>query len=120
MFLIVISVPCIFYRYETNTLSYDEFATLSISSEIQEDSNARDQIAMEHEVSKRSEESIKVPKFIMFYYSTTELKIETKELLLNFPNFLSAVGGNLGMFIGFSFLGFFSAFYDLMKLLFFN
>ena len=113
-------MPCIFYRYETHTLSYDEFATLSISSEIEGDSNGKDQITNEHKDSKRSKGSTYVPKFIMFYYSTTELKIETKELLLNFPNFLSAVGGNLGMFIGFSFLGFFSAFYDMMKLLFFN
>ena len=120
MFLIVISVPCIFYRYETHILSYDEFATLSISSEIEDDSKGQDQITVEHEDGERSEGSANVPKFIMFYYSTTELKIETKELLLNFPNFLSAVGGNLGMFIGFSFLGFFSAFYDMMKLLFFN
>ena len=113
-------MPCIFYRYETNTLSYDEFATLSINPEIEEDSIAQDQTTVKHEDSKRSKRSTNVPKFIMFYYSTTELKIETKELLLNFPNFLSAVGGNLGMFIGFSFLGFFSAFYDMMKLLFFN
>ena len=113
-------MPCIFYRYETNTLSYDEFATLSISPEIEEDSIAQDQTTVKHEDSKRSKKPTNVPKFIMFYYSTTELKIETKELLLNFPNFLSAVGGNLGMFIGFSFLGFFSAFYDLLKLLFFN
>ena len=113
-------MPCIFYRYETHTLSYDEFATLSISSEIEEDSNAQDQVTVEQVDGERSEGSTNVPKFIMFYYSTTELKIETKELLLNFPNFLSAVGGNLGMFIGFSFLGFFSAFYDMMKFLFFN
>ena len=113
-------MPCIFYKYETNTLSYDEFATLSISSEIEDNSNDRDKITIKHKDSERSEGSTNVPKFIMFYYSTTELKIETKELLLNFPNFLSAVGGNLGMFIGFSFLGFFSALYDMMKLLFFN
>ena len=113
-------MPCIFYRYETNTLSYDEFATLSINPEIEEDSIAQDQTTVKHEDSKRSKKPTNVPKFIMFYYSTTELKIETKELLLNFPNFLSAVGGNLGMFIGFSFLGFFSSFYDMMKLLFFN
>ena len=113
-------MPCIFYKYETNTLSYDEFATLSISSEIEGDSHGKDQITNEHKDSKRSKGSTSVPKFIMFYYSTTELKIQTKELLLNFPNFLSAVGGNLGMFIGFSFLGFFSAFYDMIKLLFCN
>ena len=113
-------MPCIFYRYETHTLSYDEFATLSIRSEIEEESNAQDQITVEQVDGERSEGSTNVPKFIMFYYSTTELKIQTKELLLNFPNFLSAVGGNLGMFIGFSFLGFFSAFYDMTKLLFFN
>ena len=113
-------MPCIFYRYETHTLSYDEFATLSISSEIEDNSNDRDKITIEHKDIERSEGSTNVPKFIMFYYSTTELKIETKELLLNFPNFLSAVGGNLGMFIGFSFLGFFSAFYDMIKLLFCN
>ena len=113
-------MPCIFYKYETNTLSYDEFATLAITSEIEENSKAQDKIILKHEDRERRKGSTNVPKFIMFYYSTTELKIETKELLLNFPNFLSAVGGNLGMFIGFSFLGFFSAFYDMMKLFLFN
>ena len=58
--------------------------------------------------------------FIYFYYSTTEVPVQTEEFILDSANFISAIGGNLGMFIGFSFLGFFSWFYDKIERIYKN
>ena len=54
-------------------------------------------------------------KEIDFYYSTTITKIISEDNILNFSNFVSAIGGNLGLFVGFSFLGFFSCLYNMIK-----
>ena len=54
-------------------------------------------------------------KEVLFYYLSTEIDVVTTDLLINFSNFVSAIGGNLGMFIGFSLLGAFSGFYDMSK-----
>ena len=48
-------------------------------------------------------------------YATTEVKVITQELLISFSNFISSIGGNLGMFIGFSCFGVFSWAFDLVK-----
>ena len=53
-------------------------------------------------------------RYINMYYSTTNVKISTTSKLLNLSSFISSVGGNLGLFVGFSFL---SAVTCLFKLL---
>ena len=53
-------------------------------------------------------------RYINIYYSTTNIKISTTSKLLNLSSFVSSVGGNLGLFVGFSFL---SAVTCLFKLL---
>ena len=53
-------------------------------------------------------------RYINMYYSTTNIKISTTSKLLNLSSFVSSVGGNLGLFVGFSFL---SAVTCLFKLL---
>ena len=87
-------MPCEFIKYSAETLAYDRSSSLSISPH-----------------TPIEEEYIG----IFFMYATTEIKVITEELLINFSNFVSSVGGNLGMFIGFSCFGVFSWTYDLIK-----
>ena len=47
-------------------------------------------------------------RIISMYFATTEVKVSTTSKLINIFNFISSVGGNLGLFLnfrGFSFLG---------------
>ena len=57
---------------------------------------------------------------ILFFYPTTDIRVESVEILVDFNSFISSVGGSLGLFLGFSFLGFLSLFYDCIKTLYRN
>ena len=45
------------------------------------------------------------PRLIMVYYTTADETTYTSELLIDLPTFISSIGGNLGLFLGFSFIG---------------
>jgi hypothetical protein len=45
------------------------------------------------------------------YYTTADVTTYTSDRMINFPTFISATGGNLGLFVGFSFLGIFFSFF---------
>ena len=51
-------------------------------------------------------------------YSTTEIKVVTEEFLISFSSFISSIGGNFGMLIGFSCFGVFSWAFDRVKRVF--
>ena len=51
---------------------------------------------------------------INVYYDTTDVKISTNSELIDLPTFISNVGGNLGLFVGFSVLGGMFFIYDLI------
>ena len=97
-------------------MSYDKFSEPSLGPRIEEKSNVLDQNRTKSKGCnggtrwKRDE-----IKTIYLYYSSTEIKVKRSELLVTFSSFVSAVGGNLGIFIGFSFLGFFTKFHDMIK-----
>ena len=55
------------------------------------------------------------PRHIFVYYSTTDETTITSELLIDLPSFISAIGGNLGLFLGFSFMGVVFSFYNMIK-----
>ena len=42
---------------------------------------------------------------ISIYYATTGVKVSTTSEVIDFPTFISNVGGNLGLFVEFSILG---------------
>ena len=44
-------------------------------------------------------------RYITMYYTTAHVAIFTSEELIDFSTFISATGGNLGLFLGISFLG---------------
>ena len=48
-----------------------------------------------------------VPKnmrYISVYYSTTDVKISATTTIITASTFISSIGGNLGLFLGFSFV----------------
>ena len=105
MFLkFMFSEPCRDVKYEARTLSYDRNTFVSINPDIEPPNS----VVKDREEAKNGTE-------ILFYYSTTSIQILTEDAVINFSNFVSAVGGNLGLFVGFSFLGFFSCFYKTSK-----
>ena len=87
-------MPCEHVKYSVESLAYDKSSSLSIGPHPAEDD---EYIGM------------------FFMYATTEVKVIKEELLISFSNFVSSIGGNLGMFIGFSCFGVFSWIFDHMK-----
>ena len=43
-------------------------------------------------------------RIVSMYFTTTDVKISTTSKLMNVFTFISSVGGNLGLFVGFSFI----------------
>ena len=58
------------------------------------------------------------PRAIFMYYSTTDIKVSTTSKLISLSSFISSIGGNLGLFVGFSFLSTFFFFYNFLERLF--
>ena len=58
------------------------------------------------------ENEIKNYRYLSLYYGTTDVKVSTTSELIDFSTFISNVGGNLGLFVGFSVLGGFFFIYD--------
>ena len=106
----IFSEPCEIVKYEAKTLSYDKYSSLSVvpQNQIMNSSNLEERIGKE----------LMDSKYVYFYYSTTEVPVLYEEFILDFCNFVSAIGGNLGMFIGFSFLGFLSWLFLMIEKLF--
>ena len=52
---------------------------------------------------------------IILFYTTTDLKVFTTSIKIDFNTFISNVGGSLGLFIGFSVLGGFLFVYDVIS-----
>merc|ERR1719414_1227180 len=44
---------------------------------------------------------------IFMYYSSTDITVSTTSKLISLSSFISSIGGNLGLFVGFSFLSVF-------------
>ena len=59
--------------------------------------------------------NISDPRHVFLYYSTTDETTMTSELMIDLPSFISAVGGNLGLFLGFSFMGVIFSFFNMLK-----
>ena len=53
-------------------------------------------------------------KTIKIYYSTTDVKVSEVIDIIDLATFVGSIGGNLGLFLGFSFLGLFNAVWDFL------
>ena len=54
-------------------------------------------------------------RYITMYYTTADIATFTSDKLVNFSAFVSGIGGNLGLFLGLSFLGMLFWFYEWME-----
>ena len=54
-------------------------------------------------------------RYITMYYTSSDVTTLTEDKLIDFSGFVSAIGGNLGLFLGFSFLGMFSSLYEYIE-----
>ena len=73
-------------------------------------------IAIKDESTTTRNES-KSSRAVLLYYSTTDIKVSTTSMLISLSSFISSIGGNLGLFVGFSFLSVFLLIYKyLMKI----
>ena len=114
-FYIAFTESCTINSYEAQFISYDKsdmVRSISVLKNIK--TKTSEKIPM-NAVSKPVETSA-----IFFFYSTTDIRVESVEILVDFNSFISSVGGSLGLFLGFSFLGFLSLFYDCIKTLYRN
>ena len=61
------------------------------------------------------ENSTAFTRYITMYYTTADIATFTSDKLINFSAFVSGIGGNLGLFLGLSFLGMLFWFYEWME-----
>ena len=96
--------------YEGNS---DSVTTPTLQSGETSETSMRGQ---EERSSKNMNESTKVgysqQRSIYLYYTTADETTLSSEVLIDFPGFISAIGGNLGLFLGFSFMGMIFELYD--------
>ena len=76
-------------EYKVGTKAYDHLSYVHTNK-------------MFNETQKHEEEDV---RDIAIYYSTTGFRITKTSLLIDLPTFISNIGGNLGLFLGFSCLG---------------
>ena len=53
--------------------------------------------------------------WMYYYYETMETEINTESLIVDMSNLIGAIGGNMGLFLGFSFLSIFVFTLDLIQ-----
>ena len=53
--------------------------------------------------------------WLYLYYDSLETEVKTESLIMDFPNLVAAIGGNLGLFLGFSCLSIFIVTIDFIK-----
>ena len=59
-------------------------------------------------------------RFFYVYFTSADETTYNSDRLVDFANFISSVGGNLGLFLGFSFLGLLFTFYEKAEVLYRN
>ena len=69
-------------------------------------------INIEEESKVKAESRKETPRAVFLYYSTTDIKVTTTSKLITLSSFISSIGGNLGLFIGFSFIRMFFVVYE--------
>ena len=98
--------PCQSSTYEVGQQTYDRLSYVNIPYY---QTNITD--AMENDVNA-AELNSPSKRFLNMYYATTNVKVSTTSLKIDVSTFISNVGGNLGLFVGFSVLGSLFFIYD--------
>ena len=86
-------VPCQFTTYNTETISYDRNSKITHNT-----------IETSIQIANMNIEPKENGTVIIFTYPTMDTVVTQNVKILDASSFISSVGGNLGLFIGFSFL----------------
>ena len=105
---VIVNVTEVESNETSNVLSEDEETETEESEYGESESESDEDGDTDHEETEDEYLSIHL------YYSSTDVKVSTTSLKIDFNTFVSNVGGGLGLFIGFSFLGGFLYIYDVI------
>ena len=111
----LISEPCSTHNYEGTALSYKKDPYDAWFGDLFQDSSDSSDVG-DYKESAEGSGDIPMPttakptdpyatQEFKVYFSATHQTMYSSSRLLDFPSFVSSVGGNLGLFLGFSFLG---------------
>ena len=105
----IILEPCQFTSYKTETISYDRSSRM-----------AREVLEKWFKIANMTFDTMVNRTIVFFNYHSMDVEVSQKVQILDASSFISAVGGNLGLFIGFSFLDTFFAAYKWFRTRFTN
>ena len=95
--------------YDVGLQTYDRFSFVSIKEPTATISNTTEKEANATGFDKSTY------RYLNIYYGTTNVKVSTTSLKIDLNTFISNVGGNLGLFVGFSVLGGLFFIYDFIS-----
>ena len=95
-------------RYRVGIQTFDKLSFVSIkdpppNSTLNKSTNSE----TDPDTSDNSKSSLKEntpSRAIYIYYSTTNVRLSSTSKLVSLSSFISSIGGNLGLFVGFSFM----------------
>ena len=103
--LSLITAPCEKATYDVGIQTYDSLSRINIKKENDTKTNQTQTTKKKPPVRR-----------VFIYYSTNDVKVSTTSKLIDLHTFISNIGGNLGLFVGFSFLSGLFCIYDLVAL----
>ena len=89
----IVLEPCQFTSYNTETISYDRNSIM-----------AQGVLKKWFNMANMTFDTMDNRTILFFNYPSMDVEVSQKVQILDASSFISAVGGNLGLFIGFSFL----------------
>ena len=85
--------PCTTTFYDVGTVTYDRYSQMGHNI-----------LQTWFDISNITQKATEGSSNLFINYQSMEMKVSQKVRILNEASFISSVGGNLGLFIGFSFL----------------
>ena len=109
-FTYVSSAHCQTSVYDVGIQTYDLLSYVNIGGDIsnattETSSNVKDTNKPKEKTKKTKKSKISSTRSFTFYFATTDVKVYTTSYKIDLNTFISNVGGNLGLFVGFSVLG---------------
>ena len=102
------SALCKKSRYRVGIQTFDKLSFVSIKDPTPNstlDKNITSKTSKDSSENGKDNQKENTPsRAIYIYYSTTNVRLSSTSKLVSLSSFISSIGGNLGLFIGFSFM----------------
>ena len=122
---LITTAPCRIVTYEARKLKFNQdpisvwFGADNSEDEISTDSNDDINENVNSNSNKNQElgvaDNIIKSRYVYLYFTTPDETTYSSELIIDFPTFISSIGGNLGLFLGFSCMGVLFPLYEWME-----